>query len=358
MQRSSEAAPDAEAVSPMPFHEPSVTLTEAGALPARLRFKLAAWLRASGQFDAAANLLDVIERESGETATLLDERAALALAVGDAAAVRACWHRRLENFPAPSARAAFARALLELGELDEAAEIADELLAEHGELATVQSLAAEIALQQGDLATAHDRWSSQLADDPSRIAPLLAMTRIALLGGDLDQSRSLLSQAIADPAGLTAAQLASAAALTEFLAQPARSQLLRLRFARLEAERAAALAAEVDAALGRASAPQPNGRQMEQEKLGEATPSDHREPRAAADSAPELQELTDLPADEPLADTRVLETLRDVFGHDGFLQGQTAVINRVLAGADTLAILPTGAGKSLTFQLPSLLLPG
>ena len=46
------------------------------------------------------------------------------------------------------------------------------------------------------------------------------------------------------------------------------------------------------------------------------------------------------------------------FGHDGFLPGQTAVINRVLAGTDTLAILPTGAGKSLTFQLPSLLLPG
>ena len=64
------------------------------------------------------------------------------------------------------------------------------LLAEHGELATVQSLAAEIALQQGDLATAHDRWSAQLADDPSRIAPLLAMARIALLGGDLDEARS------------------------------------------------------------------------------------------------------------------------------------------------------------------------
>ena len=53
-----------------------------------------------------------------------------------------------------------------------------------------------------------------------------------------------------------------------------------------------------------------------------------------------------------------MDTLRDVFGHDGLLPGQTAVINRVLAGADTLAILPTGAGKSLTFQLPSLLLPG
>ena len=82
MQRSSEAAPDAEAVSPMPFHEPRVTLADASALPAKLRFKLAAWLRVSGQFDDAAKLLDLIEREAGETATLLDERAALALASG------------------------------------------------------------------------------------------------------------------------------------------------------------------------------------------------------------------------------------------------------------------------------------
>ena len=87
-----------------------------------------------------------------------------------------------------------------------------------------------------------------------------------MLGGDLDQARSLLSSALADPAALTAAQLASAAALAELLAQPARAQMLRLRFARLEAERAAALAMEIDAALGRAVVPLPDGRPMDQEQ--------------------------------------------------------------------------------------------
>ena len=242
--------------------------------------------------------------------------------------------------------------------MDEAAQIAEELLAEHGELATVQSLAAEVALQQGDLATAHDRWSAQLAEDTSRIAPLLAMARLALLGGDADQARSLLSRALVDPALLTAAQLASSAGLAELLAQPARAQSLRLRFARLEASRAAALAMEIDAALGRAVVPPSNGRAVNQETENGATLSRHPEPRSELQSAPELQELTSRPDEEPLADTRALDTLRDVFGHDGFLPGQTDVINRVLAGTDTLAILPTGAGKSLTFQLPSLLLPG
>ena len=50
---------------------------------------------------------------------------------------------------------------------------------------------------------------------------------------------------------MTAAQLASAAGLAELLAQPARAQALRLRYARLEAGRAAALATEIDTALGR-----------------------------------------------------------------------------------------------------------
>jgi ATP-dependent DNA helicase RecQ len=50
--------------------------------------------------------------------------------------------------------------------------------------------------------------------------------------------------------------------------------------------------------------------------------------------------------------------LRDTFGLARLRPGQQSVIDRVLAGAPTLAIMPTGAGKSLCYQLPALLLPG
>ncbi|MBV8726055.1 MAG: ATP-dependent DNA helicase RecQ [Candidatus Eremiobacteraeota bacterium] len=50
--------------------------------------------------------------------------------------------------------------------------------------------------------------------------------------------------------------------------------------------------------------------------------------------------------------------LQEKFGFDGFYPGQEEVISRVLRGEDTLAILATGAGKSLTYQLPALLLDG
>ncbi|HEX3370102.1 MAG TPA: ATP-dependent DNA helicase RecQ [Candidatus Cybelea sp.] len=50
--------------------------------------------------------------------------------------------------------------------------------------------------------------------------------------------------------------------------------------------------------------------------------------------------------------------LQEKFGFDDFHPGQEDVVSRVLAGQDTLAILATGAGKSLTYQLPALLLDG
>uniref|UniRef100_E6Q3L4 DNA 3'-5' helicase n=1 Tax=mine drainage metagenome TaxID=410659 RepID=E6Q3L4_9ZZZZ len=46
------------------------------------------------------------------------------------------------------------------------------------------------------------------------------------------------------------------------------------------------------------------------------------------------------------------------FGFENFFQGQEEVVLRVLAGNDTLAILATGGGKSLTYQLPALMLEG
>jgi ATP-dependent DNA helicase Q4 len=52
----------------------------------------------------------------------------------------------------------------------------------------------------------------------------------------------------------------------------------------------------------------------------------------------------------------VTEVLKDVFGFSAFRDGQLTIIKRILKGMSTLAIMPTGHGKSLLYQLPALLM--
>lgn len=53
-----------------------------------------------------------------------------------------------------------------------------------------------------------------------------------------------------------------------------------------------------------------------------------------------------------------LETLKQTFGYESFRDGQEEIINAVMNGERTLGIMPTGGGKSLTYQIPALMLPG
>ena len=55
---------------------------------------------------------------------------------------------------------------------------------------------------------------------------------------------------------------------------------------------------------------------------------------------------------------RARTLLRRHWGYDAFLPNQAAAIEAVLAGRDVVVILPTGGGKSLTYQLPALALGG
>jgi ATP-dependent DNA helicase RecQ len=50
----------------------------------------------------------------------------------------------------------------------------------------------------------------------------------------------------------------------------------------------------------------------------------------------------------------LLRTLREVFGHSGFRPGQEDAARAAFSGRDALVVMPTGAGKSLTYQLPAL----
>ena len=59
-----------------------------------------------------------------------------------------------------------------------------------------------------------------------------------------------------------------------------------------------------------------------------------------------------------IRDNNLARALRQYFGYESFRSGQEEIISEIMAGRPVLAVLPTGAGKSLCFQLPSLLMSG
>ncbi|WP_405282495.1 ATP-dependent DNA helicase RecQ [Gaopeijia maritima] len=73
----------------------------------------------------------------------------------------------------------------------------------------------------------------------------------------------------------------------------------------------------------------------------------------AADAA-----VADTSAPDAESPTDPLAVLRSVFGFPEFRPGQREIIDAVLRGEDCIAVMPTGAGKSLTYQLPARILPG
>ena len=57
-------------------------------------------------------------------------------------------------------------------------------------------------------------------------------------------------------------------------------------------------------------------------------------------------------------DPRALEALNRYFGYDSFRPGQSGIVLAILTGHDVLGVMPTGAGKSICYQIPAAILPG
>jgi ATP-dependent DNA helicase RecQ len=300
---------------------------------AALLWRLAGYFRTRGAFDRAGAVLDHLAGTGKSEAKLLDERATLAIARGDFRTAQSILEERCVRSPAPTSRVRLGQFFLDRGDLERAQRIADELMSGHAELITVTALAADVAYEAGELDTARDLYLDIIDRSPKNTSARFSLARLAIDEGEIDDAIAFVREALTasgeDP---THATLEKAAEVMAEIGRHAEAAELRARAQAIEEQRVELLVADVLKATPAA------------EELVELPP-----PEAPGES---------VSAEEGDLDPRVLTTLREDFGHSALRPGQERVIRQVLADQDTLAIMPTGAGKSLTFQLPAMIREG
>ncbi len=304
---------------------------------AAARWEAFACLRGLGDLRGAAAVLDAIAEVSGPLAKVLDAQAQLWPLLGRNEEAIAAARDRVERFPSASGEVALARAYIATEQLEEANAIAERLREREPQNPTAVQLLARIALEQGDGEGAIAWYDELGALNPdggeAQLGP--ARARVAL-GEDEEAERALQSFTARSATVTQPGTLTAWAELADDLGDAEAGARLRERAVGLWAERTAALLPDLAAT--------PVSREKDPEV---DLPEEIADPDlAAADAAPIA------------ASPEVLAAARDLFGYDRLRPGQTRVIDQTMRGVDTLATMPTGAGKSLCYQLPAMLLPG
>jgi len=332
------------------------------ALPAELRWKIIPWAIESGELDHAVRLIELTEHERGESVKLLEFRVRLAGARGDTIEQGRLLGLRAERYPSTTSTVQHARWLLDQGEIDRATELYEAVRQTSGEQQQVGHLGTIIdrALTPPD--QLHARLQRELAAEPEEFWPNVRMASWLLDQDRADAARPLLHKVLvgATELGYTL-YLTQLADLLDRAGDRQIAADLRAQLAEDREERRITFQAQIETALEQID---DSAAEWEIDDAPAASP-----PRARKGSqdrpAPDLfDDVPDIPSTEneekPVAplDPRVFDMLQRDFGHTTLREGQRQVIERVMSGIDTLGIMPTGAGKSLTFQLPAMLLPG
>lgn len=303
-------------------------------LPVKMQWQLVHYWRDTGQFDRAEALIDANFQRTGPSITDLTERTRLALAKGQPGEAVDFARKRVDASANASSISDLIRALVASGDIDAARALLPRLRHYAG-TSSVDHLEAEIALAGADYARATLHFTKLLTNDAPPPTAYIGLARVALAQGDLGGAQEALELLDAAPEPINLVRSRDLAALWEKAGLPDRAAHYR--------ERADALTQELKKTLSDAVSP----------RIGAIAALDDNAIDFAAMPVETISEQ-----DAPPLSNEVSEALRQVFGFPALRPGQAPVVRKVMAGIDTLAIMPTGSGKSLTYQLPSLLLPG
>jgi ATP-dependent DNA helicase RecQ len=293
------------------------------------RRRLVGYLNRWGHSAALLSYLDRWLAEQPGSVTLREGRARVLADTGHGAEALAILDTIDAERPASlTRRQVRLRAMLAAGRFAELDLAIDALLEDEDQAVTALLLRGDALRAQGRPDDAAESYSAAIARDPAGLAAVRRLAELALEQGDPEAARGQIDALMLRP---------------DFAPGIADLQIL-LRAAELADDQTAAAALRAQLAdhesLDRAGLLSELGVRFER----------------AAIEAPDLPEPA-APASAPLLPEAAYRILREEFGLNDFRPNQARVIHNVLGGGKTLAVMPTGAGKSLTYQLPAMLLP-
>ena len=304
------------------------------ALPARVRNSLVDYLLRWEEYDAARDCLEALAGPDERRVTILDRQALACLGAGQAQRAAETMRRRNALRRSSSSLVLEGRALVAAGELAAARSIAAELLGEEPPVLGAWDLEAEICLAAGDPEGAEKALQHREDQQPETAGTALGLARVWQARGD---------------AGKALLWARTALSRTEGAERAPGVELLRL----LEAlYRATGQAAQAAATAARLQERREAEWQALREAAGLALPTAPAGDQAAAEAPPAPVRLG------VGEEARLNAALHRYFDHPAFRPGQAETIAAVQRGESVLAVMPTGAGKSLCYQLAALLLPG
>ncbi len=369
------AAPSRTAYAPGSEADPTlfaVDLSDFRLLTSDQRWAWVGYLRSRGALGEAARWLDAIEGNGVTSVKGQEERAALLMTAGRDAEAVEILRQRAESRPSATASVRLALALLSAGQVAEASRITGEVVATSPDLKSVQALQVEVARASGDHDTLVRHYETELGFNPNSTAARLNLAQVAIDRGDLTDAARQLDEALdlrANGEGMSLKQASTiAAALGRDALAAGLAEEFETRSRQSRHQRDRMVLTPLLEQLGRSvpdviAPPAPSDLPAEWpgERMG--LPPQATRASAAAMVAPvDESDLEVAPVEAPVDLTEqhpeVLALLRRAFGYQDLRPGQAAVIANVLDQKDTIAIMPTGAGKSLTFQIPAMILPG
>ncbi len=325
-----------------------------------VRTSLVSYLLRWEYHDAAEKCLQQLLQSHSHLVSVYDSMARLYLAMGQTERALEIMERRHEKRISNMSRALQARIHLAAGDLPSAQAILDLLRSEQPDSRLAWSLQADLSLAAGDLDATEAAWQQYEILWPGAAAAAVGLAHVWQVRGDIEKAllwaRTALARTARDERQPTTTLLSLLEQLHRAAGQDAQAEAIRAGLHQRRQDELDLLREKL-----RSVPPAEAALPLEAEA---GTPADESSraplpvPAEQLDAPSRPVSVTGAVDLSPAEHDRLDDALHEHFGHDSFRPAQADVIAALLRGESVLTVMPTGAGKSLCYQMAALLLPG